>query len=208
MKNTKHRLAHNKNKQYLNGVGYVKSKESTRKEILVVVGAFLLAPLVLRGAFDFRTPVVEAEMLSPIAELPVFETEEQVIERVAQTKWEEFEIAVEKVAPMYNYPAKVVLAQGALESARGRSKFAQERNNFLGIGAYDSDPQKAFSFENAEQCVVEYMRLVKKNFPEAWENRDNPEKLLHALKKNSKGNMYATDPHYVTKVTSMKEWNY
>lgn len=121
-------------------------------------------------------------------------------------KWEEFVQAVDKVAPMYNFPKNVVLAQGALESARGTSKFAVERNNFLGIGAFDHNPSLANEFENAEQCVIEYMRLVRKNFPEAWENRDNPEKLLKLLVKNSRGKKYATDTAYVSKVSSMEEW--
>lgn len=120
--------------------------------------------------------------------------------------WNEFVEAVDKVAPMYHFPKNVVLAQGALESGRGSSNFAIERNNYLGIGAFDSDPSQAFHYENAEQCVVEYMRLIKKNFPEAWANRDNPDQLLYHLKHNKKGNMYATDPNYIAKVKSMQEW--
>lgn len=120
--------------------------------------------------------------------------------------WDEFVIAVEKVAPIYNFPKNVVLAQGALESARGTSTFAQERNNYLGIGAFDSNPDNAFSFENAEQCVIAYMVMLQRNFPDAWEQRENPEALLKALKVNSKGNYYASDPNYVNKVMSMNEW--
>lgn len=125
----------------------------------------------------------------------------------AKSRWAAFVIAAHKVAPMYNYPVEVVLAQGALESAHGTSKFSIDRNNFLGIGAYDSDPNSAFHYENPEQCVIEYMRLIKRNFPEAWSHRDNKEVLLKALKVNSAGKMYATDPEYVSKVMSMKEWN-
>ncbi|MDQ3159344.1 MAG: glucosaminidase domain-containing protein [bacterium] len=121
--------------------------------------------------------------------------------------WEEFVAAVDKVAPIYNFPKNVVLSQGALESARGTSHFAKDRNNYLGIGAFDHDPNLAYSYENAEQCVIQYMLLIRKNFPEAWAQRENPEALLHALKVNSKNNMYATDPNYEAKVKSMKEWN-
>lgn len=124
----------------------------------------------------------------------------------SEYQWSDFVAAAEKVSEIYNFPSQVVLAQGALESSRGTSTFAKERNNFLGIGAYDSDPNQAFHFENPEQCVVEYMRLIRKNFPEAWANRENPEELLKKLKVNSKGNMYATDPNYVEKVMSMNEW--
>lgn len=120
--------------------------------------------------------------------------------------WNEFVRAVDKVAPIYNFPRNVVLAQGALESARGTSAFAVNRNNYLGIGAYDENPNNAFFYENAEQCVIEYMRLIKRNFPQAWENRDNPEALLHALKVNRNGLQYATDPNYEAKVKNMPEW--
>lgn len=121
--------------------------------------------------------------------------------------WDEFVAAVDKVAPIYSFPKNVVLAQAALESARGSSRYAVERNNFLGINAVDSNPNLAYTFENPEQCVVEYMRIIRKNFPEAWANRDNPEALLKHLKINKQGMMYATDPMYVNKVMSMKEWN-
>jgi len=121
--------------------------------------------------------------------------------------WDAFVEAVHKVAPMYNFPENVVLAQGALESAHGNSHFAKTRNNFLGIGAFDSNPDDAYTFENPEQCVIEYMRTIKRNFPEAWDQRENPEKVLELIKNNSQGRMYATDPNYVAKVKSMKEWN-
>jgi len=120
--------------------------------------------------------------------------------------WDDFVIAVHKVAPMYNFPENVVLAQGALESAHGNSHFAKTRNNFLGIGAFDSNPNDAYTFENPEQCVIEYMRTIKRNFPEAWAQRDNSEKLLSLIVSNSYGRKYATDPNYIAKVKSMKEW--
>lgn len=122
------------------------------------------------------------------------------------SKWEEFVAASYKVSKIYNYPVNVVLAQGALESGRGTSRYAIERNNFLGIGAYDSHPDLALAFENPEQCVIEYMRIIRTNFPEAWEKRENPDELLSLLKKNSNGRVYATDPDYISKVKSMDEW--
>lgn len=120
--------------------------------------------------------------------------------------WEGFKDSARKIASIYNFPAKVVIAQAALESQRGTSNLAVTRKNFLGIGAYDWNPNEAFTYENKEQCLIEYMNTIRKNFPEAWDSRDNPEKLLHLLVKNSNGNYYASDPRYVQKVTSMKEW--
>lgn len=125
---------------------------------------------------------------------------------IAKTKWEEFTIAARKVSKIYNFPVNVVLAQGALESAHGRSNFCQKRNNCLGIGAYDSNPDNAFVYENMEQSVVEYMRLIRQNFPEAWAQRQNPDMVIFRLKYNSKHNFYASDSEYVGKVKAMPEW--
>lgn len=121
--------------------------------------------------------------------------------------WDNFKKAAVKVSEMYNFPARVVISQAALESARGTSQYALTRQNYLGIGAYDDNPDLAWTFENQEQCIVEYMRIIRSNFPEAWEERDNPDRLLYLLKHNSKGNYYASDPLYIQKVTSMPEWN-
>lgn len=159
----------------------------------------------------YLTPVKYEPLISPI---PVQASENEVMPTPTPTPempptkgWEGFERAVDRIAPLYNFPKNVVLAQAALESAHGNSNFSKDRNNYLGIGAYDSDPNQAFRFENSEQCVIEYMRIIKRNFPEAWAQRDNPEALLKALKVNSKGMMYATDPLYVQKVMSMREWD-
>ncbi len=126
---------------------------------------------------------------------------------LATTKWEEFKRAAREIAKIYNYPANVIIAQCALESARGTSNFAIERNNFCGIGAVDWDPGQAFKFENAQDCVIEYIRLVRRNFPEAYMNKEDPNKVLYYLKHNSDGVVYATDPDYITKVMSQPEWS-
>lgn len=174
-----------------------------------IILAILLTGTVFSLLYLFKGTAHGAE----VAIAPTREVEYRVISieeeaKKENTKWGEFVHAVNVVAPMYGYPKNVVLAQGAVESERGKSRFSNDRNNFLGIGAFDSDPEKAFHYENAEQCVIEYMRVIKKNFPEAWAKRDNPEELLKALKVNSQKKMYATDPDYVQKVMSVKEWKY
>jgi flagellum-specific peptidoglycan hydrolase FlgJ len=128
-------------------------------------------------------------------------------ETVHTTNWENFKMAAHRIARIYNYPANVVIAQAALESSYGSSEYAVMRNNYIGIGAVDSDPDEAFTFENDEQCVIEYMRLVRHNFPEAWDSRNNPDKLINLLESNDRGNYYASDPDYVSKVESMPEWS-
>lgn len=40
------------------------------------------------------------------------------------------------------------------ESAWGTSKYALNRNNLFGLGAVDSDPDKAYSFDSVEACLV------------------------------------------------------
>ena len=123
-----------------------------------------------------------------------------------QETWEDFLNAAQEIAPIYNYPVKVVIAQAALESARGKSKYARERNNYFGLNAVDANPDQAYWYENARQSIIDYMITIRANFPEAWANRHNPEELVRLLKENSFGTMYASDPHYVSKVMSMKEW--
>lgn len=155
-------------------------------------------------------PLIRLEITAParvvsFPTVPVAHAQEVEI-KDKLTKWEEFVKAVEVVAPKHNFPKNVILAQCALESSRGTSAFAKERNNFCGIGAYDHNPRKAFRYETAEANVEDYMRILKKNFPEAWESRDNPEKVLKLLVNNPRGKKYATDPGYINKVKSMKEW--
>lgn len=154
----------------------------------------------------FAEPI---ELVSPLVQVQASElvTPTPAPEPEPAPGWEGFVSAAHKVSKIYNYPVNVVLAQGALESARGNSRYAKERNNYLGINAVDSNPDLAYTFENSEQCIVEYMRIIRKNFPAAWAQRENPEALLQALKVNSNGKMYATDPAYVSKVMSMKEWS-
>jgi len=125
----------------------------------------------------------------------------------ANKNWEEFVNAAIKVSKIYNYPAKVVIAQGALESARGSSNFCTQRHNCLGVGAFDSNPDNAYQYENKEQALVDYMKLIQRNFPEAWANRKNPDVVILKLKFNNQGLMYATDPAYITKVKAMPEWS-
>lgn len=121
--------------------------------------------------------------------------------------WNEFKTLAKKLAPLYDYPVNLLIAQAALESDRGQSKYCQERNNCFGIGAYDWDPDQAYTFDNPEQGIIAYMLLVKQNFKEAYQKRYSPVEMLKALKQNSEGLQYASDPQYVQKVMSMPEWS-
>lgn len=117
--------------------------------------------------------------------------------------WAAMKRMAHKLAPLYDYPVKIILGQMALESARGTSKYCVERHNCFGIGAYDHDPDQAFYFENKEQAIIEYMRLIKAYYPDAYALRDNPDAMIVAIHQGG----YATDPDYVTKVKALKEWS-
>lgn len=119
-----------------------------------------------------------------------------------QTNWNSFIRAAYEVAPIYEYPVNVILSQAALESARGTSKYARERFNYFGIGAFDHNPDMAFSYENQKQVIIEYMRLIKAYYPEAYAQRKNPDAMIELIKEGG----YASDPNYVAKVKGMREW--
>ena len=121
--------------------------------------------------------------------------------------WEGMKRMAQKVAPLYEIPVKVIIAQMALESGRGTSNFCMERNNCFGIAAYDSNPDAAWWFVNKEQGMIEYMRIIRDNFPEAYAQRANPDRMIELLVDNSQGKKYATDPSYVTKLRSLAEWS-
>lgn len=111
--------------------------------------------------------------------------------------WGKFSTAAREQAIARGYNPDVVIKQKALESNFGRSNFAKERNNFGGIGAYDSNPNSAFSFKDIQDYLDYYFKMVEKRYPDAYANRQDPEKYVEGLKKGG----YATDPEYVWKVT-------
>lgn len=121
--------------------------------------------------------------------------------------WNVFKEEAHSIAKIYGYPANLLIAQAALESAHGTSSFAINRYNYFGIGAYDAEPNLAFQYENPAQSIIDYIYVVKNNFPEAWENRSNPSLMLRLLENNSQGKQYASDPRYAYKVESTPEWS-
>lgn len=109
------------------------------------------------------------------------------------------DIAV-KLGMEYGIPWETPMAQGILESAAGTSQLARERNNFFGIGAFDSDPDKAFHFSTPEEGWRGYFENIRKtptykqhgafNYP------GDPVAYANAIKEAG----YATDPAYVSKL--------
>ena len=94
------------------------------------------------------------------------------------------------------------MAQGILESAAGTSAFAVERNNFFGIGAFDSNPGNAYSYATPEEGWAGYYKNIavtstyRNHGVFAGETVTDPYEYLSAIKAAG----YATDENYVSKV--------
>lgn len=103
----------------------------------------------------------------------------------------------------YGIPWEAVMAQGILESASGTSKYATERNNFFGINAVDSNPDKATSYSTPQEGWKGYYEFIKNNSryaaAGAFNYKNDPYGYIQAIKNAG----YATDPNYVTKVSSL-----
>ena len=105
----------------------------------------------------------------------------------------------------YGIPWETVVAQGILESAAGTSRFAVERNNFFGIGAYDSNPNNAFSYDTPEEGWRGYYENIRKTATYrahgvfSGDTITNPYAYAQAIKDAG----YATDPNYVAKLNRL-----
>lgn len=103
----------------------------------------------------------------------------------------------------YGIPWETVMAQGIIESNSGTSRFARERNNFFGIGAFDSNPNNAHSFATPEDGWRGYFENIKNTVTYsthgAFDHPGDPYGYLVAIKEAG----YATDPNYIEKVSSV-----
>ncbi|MBR5621458.1 glucosaminidase domain-containing protein [Candidatus Saccharibacteria bacterium] len=103
----------------------------------------------------------------------------------------------------YGIPWEAVMAQGILESTSGTSKYAVERNNFFGINAVDSNPDKATSFSTPQEGWKGYYEFIKNNSryarAGAFNYPNDPYGYIQAIKNAG----YATDPNYVAKVSGL-----
>lgn len=103
----------------------------------------------------------------------------------------------------YGIPWETVMAQGILESASGTSHFARERNNFFGIGAYDSNPNNAFRYATPSLGWRGYFVNIHKTKVYAKHGAlkypNDPYNYLKAIKAAG----YASDPKYIDKVAPL-----
>lgn len=104
----------------------------------------------------------------------------------------------------YGIPWETVVAQGIIESAAGTSNFAVQRNNFFGIGAFDENPDNAYSYESPTEGWKGYYENIRKT--PTYRNHGvfsgdtitDPQAYLVAIKAAG----YATDPDYVSKISA------
>lgn len=57
-----------------------------------------------------------------------------------------------------------MMGLACLESGYGTSSFARNRNNLVGWGAYDSNPNKAKYFNSKDECILYVAEKLKSNY--------------------------------------------
>lgn len=118
---------------------------------------------------------------------------------------DEYYAIAQNLSVQYGIPWETVIAQGILESAAGTSGYAKNRNNFFGIGAFDSNPDNAFSYDTPEagwQGYYENIRVTptyRNHGVFAGNTITDPYAYAQAIKNAG----YATDPNYVAKLSSL-----
>lgn len=75
------------------------------------------------------------------------------------------------IAKEYEIDVKYLFAHAALESAYGTSNIARDKNNFFGIGAYNSSPYtSAYSYSSFEEGLRAGAEFIKKNYFDEGQN--------------------------------------
>ncbi len=125
----------------------------------------------------------------------------------ADSNWEDFQVAAKQISKDRGFPSNVLLGQAALESARGSSQMARDKNNYFGYMAYDSDPNMARNYQSPVQSINDYIDLITQDpiYRQAWSQYLQDHSSINLIK-NIKGAGYATDPNYVAKVMATPEF--
>lgn len=116
--------------------------------------------------------------------------------------WGNYERYIADQARARGYHPGVIVSQKAIESQRGQSRFAKERNNYGGVGAYDRNPNNAFTYASPEAYLESYFNLIESRYPKAYKNRKDPKQFARYLKEGG----YATDPDYEWKLQNTPEF--
>ena len=103
-----------------------------------------------------------------------------------QSAWvDTYHNIAESLSIQYGIPWETVMAQGILESGAGTSNFGRERNNFFGIGAFDSNPDNAFYYDTPEEGWRGYYENIRKTATYrqhgAFTHPDDPYAYMHAI---------------------------
>lgn len=108
---------------------------------------------------------------------------------------EKFHNLAESLSIEFGIPWEAVMAQGIIESGSGSSNFATKRNNFFGIGAFDSNPDNAFRYETPEKGWRGYYENIAKTSvyrtKGAFKHPGDPYAYISAI-----ASTYASDPNY------------
>lgn len=131
--------------------------------------------------------------------------------------WQDFINRAERVSKAEDFPPGVLLGQAAIESGRAK---AAPGNNFFGLkgtgnagrnmlatqeygpNGYYTTASGFAAFKTPEDAMRAYINLIKKNYPQAYAQRQDPMAMLQAIRAGG----YATSPTYVQSVSSTPEF--
>lgn len=96
---------------------------------------------------------------------------------------------------------RYILAHAALESAWGTSNIARNKNNYFGIGAFDSSPYaSAYSFGSGIAAgIIGGAEWIAKHYYHGSYNQ----KSIYKMRHNGGVHQYATDPKWDTSIASI-----
>lgn len=96
---------------------------------------------------------------------------------------------------------RYILAHAAVESAWGTSNIARKKNNYFGIGAFDSSPYKsAHTFNSGLAAgIIGGAKWISTNYYNGKHNQ----KTIQSMRFNHGVHQYATDPNWVNAITSI-----
>ncbi|MNO11544.1 putative endo-beta-N-acetylglucosaminidase precursor [compost metagenome] len=87
--------------------------------------------------------------------------------------------------------AEYLIAHAAEETGWGTSNIAKTKNNYYGIGAFDSSPLlSAYGFDGQKAGIVEGAKWISKNYANAGQN------TLDSMRNNNGTHEYATNPEW------------
>lgn len=106
----------------------------------------------------------------------------------------------------YGMNALMIYAMALHESGYGTSGYARDRNNLFGWGAYDSNPDNAYTFATLAQGINEHMGINLRYYLDAT-NTSTPLSKFYASNIGNKGaginTRYASDPWWSIKIAGI-----